>query len=301
MRALALVAVVALVPSSAAAEWRKAAPMQSPRSEVAAAPFRGGVAVVAGFSPGRSSNRVELYLPKTNRWRTLPNLPVATNHAAAAAAGGKLYVLSGFGGRGFLRASFVLEGKRWRKLRPLPAPRGAAAAAILDGKLYVVGGVAPAGYAESAFVLDLKTERWSKIPGPTPREHLAATAAQGRVYAVAGRADGVDANLGIVESLDPAEGRWVAHPPVPEARSGAGLADAGGVLVSVGGESPTATIETVFGFDLASGRWTQLPDLPTPRHGMAVAAVGSRVYAIGGSPVADYGFSTANEYLDLSP
>jgi hypothetical protein len=33
---------------------------------------------------------------------------------------------------------------------------------------------------------------------------------------------------------------------------------------------------------------------------MAVAAVGSRVYAIGGSPVADYGFSSANEFLDTS-
>ena len=302
MRTLALAALVALVPSSAAAEWRKAARMQSPRSEVAAAVFRGGIAVVGGFSPGRSSDRVELYVPKTNRWRTLPSLPLATNHAAAAAAGGKLYVLSGFGGpRTFLRTAFVLEGKRWRKLRPMPGPRGAAAAAVLDGKLYVVGGVGPSGYAESALVLDLKTERWSKVQGPTPREHLAATAAEGRIYAVAGHTGGLDANLGIVESFDPTEGRWVAHPPVPEARSGTGLAHAGGMLVSVGGEGPNATtIESVFGFDLATRRWTQLPDLPTPRHGMAVAAIGSRVYAIGGSPVADYGFSTANEYLDLS-
>jgi hypothetical protein len=239
MRALALAALVALLPSSAAAEWRKAAPMQSPRSEVAAASFRGGIAVVAGFSPGRSSNRVELYLPKTDRWRSLPTLPVATNHAAAAAAGGKLYVVSGFGGRGFLRAAFVLEGRRWRKLRPMPGPRGAAAAAVLGGKLYVLGGVGPSGYAESALVLDLKTERWSKVPGPTPREHLAATAAEGRIYAVAGHTGGLDANLGIVESFDPAEGRWVAHPPVPEARSGTGLAHAGGMLVSVGGEART--------------------------------------------------------------
>ena len=277
--------------------------MPSPRSEVAAAQFRGGVAVVAGFSPGRSSSRVDLYLPKTNRWRQLPNLPVATNHAAAAAAGGKLYVVSGYGGpRGFLRAAFVLEGKRWRKLRPMPGPRGAAAAAISDGKLYVVGGVTPFGFAESALVLDLQTERWSKIPGPRPREHLAAAAAGGRIYALAGHLGGLDANLGVFEWYSPEEGRWTALPPVPEARSGTGLAHVGGTLVSVGGEAPDArTIETVFGFDLANGRWSRLPDLPTPRHGMAVAAVGTRVYAIGGSPVADLGFSTANEYLELGP
>jgi hypothetical protein len=34
---------------------------------------------------------------------------------------------------------------------------------------------------------------------------------------------------------------------------------------------------------------------------MTVASVGDRVYAIGGSPVADLGFSVANEYLDVSP
>jgi N-acetylneuraminic acid mutarotase len=300
-KALGVLVAVALVPAGAAAEWRKGAPMPAPRSEVAAAPFRGGIAVIGGFSPGRTSKRADLYLPRTNRWRGLPDLPLATNHAAAASIGGKLYVLAGYGApRPFLRAAFALEGRRWRRLRPMPGPRGAAAAAILDGKLYVVGGVTPFGLATRALVLDLRTERWSTIPGPTPREHLATAAADGRVYAVAGRTGGLDANLGVVESWAPGETSWHAHAPVPEARSGTGLGYAGGMLVSVGGEAPDgATIESVFGFDPASGRWTQLPDLPTPRHGMAVAAVGSRVYAIGGSPVTDLGFSTANEYLDL--
>jgi non-specific serine/threonine protein kinase len=303
MRTLLVVSLAAALTSGAAAEWRKAAPMPSPRSEVAAAPFRGGIAVVGGFSPGRTSRRVDLHLPKTNRWRPLPDLPLATNHAAAASFGGKLYVLGGYGSpRPFLRAAFVLEGRRWRKLRSLPAPRGAAAAAIVDGKLYLVGGVAPAGLATTAFVLDLRTEAWSKISGPTPREHLAVASAQGRVYALAGHQGGLDLNVGVFESYSPEEERWTALPPVPGARSGTGLAHVAGTLVSVGGEGPNATtIETVFGFDLASRRWSALPDLPTPRHGMAVAAVGTRVYAIGGSPVADLGFSTANEYLELAP
>ena len=50
----------------------------------------------------------------------------------------------------------------------------------------------------------------------------------------------------------------------------------------------------------AAGAWGRLPDLPTPRHGMAVAAVRGKVYAIGGSPIADLGFSSANEFLDPS-
>jgi non-specific serine/threonine protein kinase len=108
-------------------------------------------------------------------------------------------------------------------------------------------------------------------------------------------------NVGVFEVFDPATGDWRMLAPIPEARSGAGLAFAGGTLVSVGGESTERTFDLVFGYELATGRWRELPDLPTPRHGLAVAAVGNRVYAIGGSPAADLGFSIANEYLELAP
>ena len=296
----ALLLVVAVALASGTAGWQKGAPMPSPRSEVAAAPFRGGVAIVGGFSPGRSSKRADLYLPGRNRWRALPDVPVAANHSMAASAAGKLYVVGGYGMTvPFLRAAHVYDGKRWRMLKPMPQGRAAGGAAIVEGKLYVVGGVAPTGLAETAFVLDLGTGTWSTIPGPTPREHLAVVAAGGRLYALAGRLGGVDSNLGTFEAYSPAEGRWETLAAVPEPRGGAGLAVAGGLLVSVGGEGPdNTTIGSVFAFDLAAGSWSRLPDLPTPRHGLAVVGIREKVYAIGGSPIADLGFSTANEYLD---
>ncbi len=179
-KALALIAVGVI--ALGAAGWQKRAPMPSPRSEVAAAPFRGGVAVVGGFSPGRISKRADLYLPKRNRWRALPDMPLASDHAMAVSAGGKLYVVGGYARaqNPFLRTTLEFDGKRWRRLAPLPQGRGAGAAAIVDGKLYVVGGVAPTGLAEMAFVLDLETGSWSTLPGPTPREHLAAIAHGGK-------------------------------------------------------------------------------------------------------------------------
>jgi hypothetical protein len=184
----------------------------------------------------------------------------------------------------------------------MPEGRGAAAAAILDGKLYVVGGVSPTGFAETALVLDLATGAWSVMPGPSPREHLAAAAAGGRLYVLAGRLGGVDSNLTTFEAYDPATGRWETLPPIPEARGGFGLAYVDGLLVAVGGEGPdNSTIGSVYGYDVAGGAWRRLPDLPTPRHGLAVAAAAGRVYAIGGSPIADLGFSRANEYLDPAP
>jgi N-acetylneuraminic acid mutarotase len=302
---LRILAVAALLASSGsiAAEWRDAAPMPLPRSEVGSTVYRGGVAVVGGFRGFRSlSNKVEVYTPSTNRWRQLRNLPVELHHAAAASHGQRLFVMGGYGRppRFFRRSALVYDGKRWRALRKMPAPRAAAGAAVVGERLYLVGGVTPRGLADKMLVLDLKTGRWSSAPGPTPREHLGVATANGRIYAAGGHLGGPGANLGLFEVFDPATGEWTALQPLPEARSGTGLALAGGMLVSVGGEATEKTLDSVFGYDLEEGRWRELPDLPTPRHGMAVAAVGDRVYAIGGSPVTDLGFSTKNEYIDLT-
>jgi N-acetylneuraminic acid mutarotase len=274
--------------------------MSVPRTEVAGAPFRGGIAVVGGFLVDSSvAKRVDLYLPRRRKWQRLPDLPVAVNHAAAASAGGKLYVAGGYGRRQgvMLRSAFVLDGARWKRLAPMPESRAAAGAAVIGGKLYVVGGVTTEVLARDSFVLDLSTGAWSRIPGPIPREHLAVTAANGLVYAVAGRLGGLDSNLDVFEAYSPSAQTWTALAPVPRPRGGTGAAVVGGTLVSVGGEEEGGTIGSVYGYDIARGRWRRLADLPTPRHGLGVAAVGGRVYAIGGGTAPGLTVSGANESL----
>ena len=262
----------------------------------------GEIAVVGGFNgDGSSSSRVDLYSPALGVWHRGPDLPVALNHAAVAAAGGRLYVVGGYAGGlvGNLRRAFVLDGGRWRELPRPPFARAAAGAAVVRGKLFVVGGRGPAGLAKAMLVLDLSTRRWSLAPGPTPREHLAVTSAGGLVYALGGRMAGYDTNLRAFESYTPADGVWHRLPALPAARGGTGAAAAASMIVSVGGEEPAGSIASVYGYDLARGVWHRLPDLPTPRHGLGVAAVGKRVYVIGGGPEPGLTVSGANEFLDL--
>jgi N-acetylneuraminic acid mutarotase len=218
--------------------WQSGAQLPTPRSEVAAAVIEGKIAVVGGFlADGRSSQAADLYSPLEDRWTRLPDLPVAVNHAMAAAAGGKLYVAGGYGQAAGqrLRFAFVLESGKWRALPPLPAARAAGGAAIVGGKLYVVGGVGPAGLAPQGFALDLRTRRWAAIPGPTPREHLAVTAAGGRIYALAGRKAGIDTNLRVLESYLPAARRWRRLPDMPTPRHGLAVAAVGGRVYTIGG------------------------------------------------------------------
>ena len=193
------------------AGWSSGAPLPLPRSEVAAATLRSEIAIVGGFeADGGSSARIDVYSPARDSWRRLPDLPAGVNHAAAAAAAGRLYVVGGYSGGlvGTLRRAFVFAQGVWRELPRLPAARAAAGAAIVGGKLYVAGGRGPSGLARRMLVFDIARGRWSTVPGPTPREHLAVTAAGGRVYVAGGRRAGYDTNLGAVRELLAGIGRW---------------------------------------------------------------------------------------------
>jgi len=283
------VALLGLGSGGQAVGWQSHAPLPEPRTEVAGAVAAGEIVVAGGFtSDGRNSARVDAYSTDRNRWRRLPDLPVAIDHAAAASANGRVYIVGGYGGdRAPLDTAFALENGTWRRLAPLPDARAAAAAAIAGGRLYVVGGVGGRrSLARVAFALDLRTGRWSRLPGPSPREHLAAAAAASgtRVYAVGGRSAGIDTNTARFESYDPKTRRWTRLAPVPQARGGTGAALVNGRIVSIGGERPQGTIRSVYAYELRTRRWRRLADLPSPRHGLGVVAHADRVYALAGGP-----------------
>ena len=305
--ALALFLCLAASASSQATGWTAAKPIPLPRSEVAAAALGDEIIVVGGYlnSRGASSSRVDAYSPPRNRWRRLPNLPVAVNHPMAAAARGRLYVLGGYGAAGPLRAAFVFSQGRWTRLPDMPEARAAAGAAVVGRTLYVMGGVTDAGrvgnreLARTGLAFALDSRRWSTIQGPTPREHLGVTAARGAVYVVAGRTAGFDTNLDLLEVYAPSRRTWSRLPSVPGRRGGTGATAAASAIVSVGGEAVPGTIRSVYRFDLATRRWRRLPDMRTPRHGLAVVGFRGRVYAIAGGPTPGLSVSAANEYLML--
>jgi N-acetylneuraminic acid mutarotase len=259
--------------------------------------------VLGGFTIDRgASTRVDAYSPARNRWRRLPDLPIGVHHAMAAGAGGKLYVLGGYTVGGTpLRAAFVLERGRWRALPRMPSARAAAGAAVAGGKIVVAGGVTAGEprLARNALSFDLRTKRWSVVPGPTPREHLGVASLAGVVYAVAGRTAGLDTNLLQFESYRPGDRGWRRLSPIPDARGGTGAAGLLGQIVSVGGEEPDGTIEEVLAYRVSERRWVQLENLRTPRHGVGVAAFGGRVYVIGGGPEPGLTVSSANEALRI--
>ena len=112
----------------------------------------------------------------------LPDLPVAVNHAMAAARGRTLYVAGGYppdgqghgmnhAGRGVFAlhaaAATAPPGRAaGAPCAPLPAPRAAGGAAIVGDRLYVLAGVRAPGRLAHVATRWTSTGRWRAVAGP---------------------------------------------------------------------------------------------------------------------------------------
>jgi N-acetylneuraminic acid mutarotase len=288
--------------------WRALAPATLQRTEVAAARIGRHVYVVGGFErqSGLTSDALERYDIRTNRWRRLRSMPTGLNHATAAAHRGKLYVHGGYTARRNLtsatRRLFAYDPRRdrWQRLASSRVPRAAHALAVLGGKLYAAGGKNDRGGLRSLEVYDFGRRRWSagpRLKGPA-RDHMTGVAAGGFFYALAGRDGG--RNFTVAERYSPSRRRWSLLPSMRKARGGiASAAVSRGRVVVFGGEEAQGTIAEVELFDPRSRRWLSLPAMRTPRHGLGGVSLGNRVYAIEGGPQPGFHFSDAIEYLDV--
>jgi N-acetylneuraminic acid mutarotase len=292
-------------PSSAtgaavSAAWRRIADIPTPRSEVAAAVFRGVVYVVGGFGGG---NVVETYA--SDRWSTAARYPISVDHAMAAALDVAptpgLYVFGGNVNGVAVAQSFRFTGEQgWRELAPMPAPRSQGAAVALGGKVFIVGGASNDRLVSPTYLYDPATDRWSIVAAlPTPRDHLAAIAFAGRVCAVGGRKLSLLQNLASFECYDPGRDAWQTMPDAPTARGGIGAAVVGNRIFVAGGEQPIGTFKELDIFDSSTGTWTRGPELPTSRHGLGVVAAASTIYVMSGGPTPGVSQTAVCEALDV--
>jgi N-acetylneuraminic acid mutarotase len=280
-------ATTAAVSTAASNIWRRIADIPTPRSEVAATVFRGGIFIIGGFGGGRV---VERYDPGQGRWSRLTDLPLEVDHAMAASIdqgdGSGVYVFGGNAPSPSARVFRLDVGDdAWRELARMPGPRSQAAAVALAGQIYVFGGYDGARLVAPTYAYDVARDSWREVAAiPTPRDHLAGAALLGRACAVGGRRLSLTTNLPTLECYDPARDTWEKLPDAPTARGGVGAASVGERLVFVGGERPSGTYREVEVYDADAKRWSRIADLPTPRHGIGVVAVASTVYVMSGGP-----------------
>jgi kelch-like protein 24/35 len=202
---------------------------------------------------------------------------VALEEAAAAAAGGKLYVIGGLDASGSLRSVWVFDGVAWSAGPRLPLGLDHTSAATLDDHVYVAGGHSFG--RDSARLFRLDGGSWTELrPMRHPRGGHALIAFEGSLYAIGGNT--VSANVAAVEGYDPASGAWTDIGSLPAPRNHvAGFVFAGSACVA-GGRSPnTARVDC---FHPSSRSWTRLQNLPRPTSGAGAVALGDGTVVVMG-------------------
>jgi N-acetylneuraminic acid mutarotase len=198
----------------AADTWKALAPMPTRRGSPVAAAVGGKLYVIGGVSthpgstetavhparPHRSLDTVEEYDPATNAWRARSPMPTARNHAAVGAAGGKIYVIGGRLGAGFITVASntdIVEEydpatDQWGALKArMPTARSAVAWGVHGGRVYVAGGEFQDDRLMAAFraleAYDPAANRWEVLPRmPVPRHGLAGAVLGKRFHLVSG-------------------------------------------------------------------------------------------------------------------
>jgi hypothetical protein len=318
LRLVGLAALLAVLLGASAGDWGRGAttsasgawlPLEEAtleRTEVGAARIGSFIYAVGGYAPEGTTDAVDRYDIRRDRWRRMAPMPIAVNHPAVTSHRGFLYVYGGYVASGPSPITAALQRydpdrNRWVLLPESSTPRAAAGLVAIGPRLYAVGGAGLGEVLTTLEVYDVANRRWrTAAPMRVAREHIAAVASGGRLYVLGGRVG--TRNLDDVERFDPRRGRWSRLPSLLHPRSGFAAVTVRGHPVAFGGEELTPggeTIRPVELFDPDARRWRPLPGMRTPRHGLGGAVRGRRVYAVQGGPTPGLDFSGAIEFLDV--
>lgn len=128
------------------------------------------------------------------RWNKAAPFPDPDEELYGVAAGGKMYVIGGWGGGKARGANYQFDpdNNQWTKKKSMPRPAHHAALAEVNGKIYVFGGFvppekAPLGFAwepiENVWEYDPATDAWKALASlPGKRGAAVAVAVDGKVY-----------------------------------------------------------------------------------------------------------------------
>jgi N-acetylneuraminic acid mutarotase len=304
----------ALVLAIASAQDASGAPLPDlveARQEVAAAYLDGSLYVVGGFGTGGETlASAERWRDGADAWETLSDMPIAVNHPAAVAVGGRLVVVGGFRGpvlRNAVDATQVFDPETgaWTLAAPMPSARGGLAAVVVDGRVVALGGARDGVALADVAVYDPSEDRWTPWPPmAVARDHLGAAVVGGAVHVIGGRAGG-DFTMGAHEVLDPVALTWSAAPPLPTGRSGHAVAALDGCVYVLGGEGnrarPDGMFDEVERYVVATQSWEALPPMPVARHGMGAVPADGRLLVPAGATVAGFGAAALADAVTPPP
>ena len=198
----------------AADSWKSLPPLPGKRGSALAAEAGGKIYVIGGvttvdgsqdpfftfFGPSKVLATNDVYDPAKNKWESRTPMSVARNHAFGAAVNGKIYVIGGRTGHGFILSATntdVVEeynpvSNSWSAPKErMPTPRSGGAWGTDGRRIYVAGGEVTTTELVGAFkaieAYDVVTNSWMTLPSmPMPRHGVAGAVIGNRFHLVSG-------------------------------------------------------------------------------------------------------------------
>ena len=211
----------------AADSWKSLAPLPGKRGSAVAVEVGGKIYVIGGattvegskdpfftfFGPSRVLSTNDVYDPATNKWESRKPMSVARNHAFGGAVNGKIYVIGGRTGHGFILSATntdVVEeynpvSDTWSAPKErMPTPRSGGGWGTDGRRIYVAGGEVTTKELVGAFraieAYDPATNSWMTLPSmPMPRHGVAGAVIGNRFHLVSGMIQ----SAGAMAFLDP--------------------------------------------------------------------------------------------------
>jgi N-acetylneuraminic acid mutarotase len=244
------------------------------------------------------------------RWTKQAPFPEPDEELYGVTAGGKIYVIGGFGSGKARGVVFEYDpaADRWTKKKPMARPVHHQAMVEYRGKIYVFGGfVAPSSGGgwepvDNAWEYDPVADTWKALWAmPGKRGSAVAAEVDGKIYVIGGattvegskdvaiNGQGPARVLTTTEVYDPATNSWQSRAPMALGRNHAFAGAVGGKIYVIGGRTAhafvavSANTDIVEEYDPATNMWSGLKaKMPTARSGGGWGTLGGKIYVAGG-------------------
>jgi len=225
--------------------WKPLAPLPGKRGSAIAAEVDGKIYVIGGaatmegskdpfftpFGPARVLGTNQVYDPATNKWESRNAMSVPRNHAFGGVVNGKIYVIGGRTGHGFILSATntdVVEeynpvSNTWSVPKErMPTARSGGASGTDGRRIYAAGGEVTTTELVGAFraieAYDPVTNSWMTLPSmPMPRHGVAGAVIGNRFHLVSGMIQ----SAGALTFLDPTLSTHTAAHDILELQFGA--------------------------------------------------------------------------------
>jgi N-acetylneuraminic acid mutarotase len=155
---------------------------------------------IQGNGPGRSVDTNDMFDPATGRWQPRQEMPTARNHAFGGVVNGKIYVIGGRTGHGFITAATNTDLVEeydpaidsWGTLKTrMPTARSGGGWGTYGGRIFAAGGEVATAELVGAFraveAYNPATNAWDRLPSmPMPRHGVAGAMIGNQFHLVSG-------------------------------------------------------------------------------------------------------------------